>query len=307
VSRRVSIVAFLLFTGCFPSFEDRPWLVEDARILAIRGTPAEERPDQQVFFEALIASPSGTLTSELEWAYCLQPRRAEERTGVTASCLEGDSLVPISNPALIVSDACARFGPNPPPTEGDEPPARPADPDPSGGYFLPVRALTRVSERSVAAFGFQRIRCDLAGATRKIFDEYQANYVLNENPEIATLDAGRAGEPVVPLNEAATVGAGSILTLGLDPTAASTEPFVVYIAAESRLDYREEALTVSWYLTGGELNRASQTLSAEALATGARFETQWQAPDTPTEIFGWAVLRDSRGGSGWTEFSLLVQ
>jgi hypothetical protein len=281
-------------------------LVEEDRILAIRGMPAETRPNQQVDFEALIASPSGTLTTDVEWAFCLEPRRAEERTGVTASCAEGESLQSISNPALVPSDACARFGPNPPPSEEDEPPLRPADPDPSGGYFLPVRALTSTSDE-VISFGFQRLQCDLSGATRAIFDEYLANYAPNQNPEVATVEAMERDEPAVDARAGVTVSPGSTLTFRLEATAESTEPFVVYMAEDSRLDYRNEAITVSWYLTGGELLRASQTLSAEEIAAGARFQTEWQAPSGSAELFGWAVVRDSRGGSGWADFTVRVR
>jgi len=305
-----AIVALLavLLCGCFPSFEDRPWLVDKARVVGVRGVPAEARPNERVQFEALIASPSGTLVLPVQWAFCMAPRSIEERTGVTASCANGANLQPITNPAPVIADACARFGPNPPPTSGDEPPRRPADPDPSGGYYVPVRALVvdPSSGEDVASFGFQRIRCDLAGATRAIFEEYQDRYTENVNPSIGTVVAVDAAGVEYDASSVVQVAAGA--TLGIAVTAASdaSEPYIVYEAENNVLRDHLESLEVSWSVSGGSLSRARQTLGESELSGGV-FETTWTAPTAPGAATIWIVLRDARGGSSWRSLDVMVE
>jgi len=274
-----------LLAGCFPEFADQPWLVDGPQILGIRGDPAEARVNEQVFYEALAVSADGEILDAAEWSYCVQPRSADERTGVTASCLEGRDLEPISASTTILSDACSRFGPNPPPVEANESPRRPADPDPSGGYFLPVQAQVEGAE----AFGFQRIRCDLAGATRDVFDAFQDGYTDNLHPEID--DSTRDLE----------VSTGEVVELFLRPTTESAEPYVVYSAEDSRLYDAVEDLTVWWYVTGGRLSHGSRAV------TGGEAVSTWSAPDEPAEVYGWMILRDSRGGLTWTHLAIDVQ
>lgn len=274
----------LVLVGCVPTFEDRLGLVDEPRILAVRGTPAEVRPGESVALEALVVSPTGLDASTVAWAYCDQPRTVEERTGVTAACLRGDQLVPVGALATVPFDACARFGPNPPPVEGDEPPRRPADPDPTGGYFLPLHASTE----AVQAFGFQRIRCDLEGATRAVFDAFEDRYEANRHPTIAPLDLPAVLDP------------GTTLDLVMKAGADDAEPYVVYVAEESALFDRVETLTAFVYVTAGDLSLTQVSL-VEGQGT-----TQFTAPDEPATVHGWVVLVDARGGLAWEGFTVAV-
>jgi hypothetical protein len=292
--------------SCLPSFDDRPWLVDEARILAVRGTPAEERPNLPVAFEALVATPSGTATPLIEWAYCTKPRAIDERTGITASCLAGSDLVDIDASTTILADGCARFGPNPPPTDEQDGARRPADPDPTGGYYVPVRARLVADSQEVIAFGLQRVRCDLAGATRAIFDEFEDRYTLNLAPDIAGATLRDEGRESDVATGAATVAAGATVELRMTPAADAAEPYVVYSPEDAALFTRTESLTASWYVTAGELDRAHQTLTGDALSSGAVFTNQWHAPTTATTAHGWIVLRDTRGGVAWLPFTVQV-
>ncbi|MBX2803835.1 MAG: hypothetical protein KTR31_39530 [Myxococcales bacterium] len=265
--------------SCLPTFDQQPYLVSEERVLAVRGLPAEAMPNDDVDYEALVVGPDGPIAQPVEWAYCTEPRRAEERTGVTASCASGDDLSVIEATTTVLSDACARFGPNPPPVAAGEPARRPADPDPSGGYFLPVRA--RVDE--AVAFGFQRIRCDLPGATREIFEAFQERYADNRHPEIEAVRVWAPDGSEVALSGAvASVEAGQTLRLEVVPAVDAVEPYVVYVPEASAVEDRTEELLTRWYVTDGVL-------------LGDRLSL----PDTAGPVHAWIVLTDSRGGSAW--------
>ncbi len=302
-------VPALTLSGCFPSLEDQPWLVQDSRILAVRTTPAEARPNEKVQLEALVATPDGSTDQEVSWSYCLAQRLGAERTGVTQSCLSGDNLEPIRSRTTVPMDACSLFGPNPPPAEGDQPQARPADPDSSGGYFLPIQAATfdEANGNEVTAFGFQRIRCDLPAVTRAVFEAYQEQYVPNENPEPSSLEAEHEDGSVADAMQGVSVAAGERVTLRLTPTETSSEHYAVYDAHSSRLLGRDETLSATWFVTGGKLSLGSAILSSEQLQSGAVFDNTWTAPSKPARVFGWVVLRDERSGVSWSAFSFDVQ
>lgn len=296
----------LSLAACTPTFEDRPWLVDEPRIVAISATPAEARPAQLVQLDALVVDPEGMPASVLGWSACTEPRSVRERGSVSEVCTRGEALQPLGNPAAVLGDACARFGPNPPPAQGDEPPRRPADPDASGGYFLPVRA--QQADLDVLAFGFVRLRCDLAGVTRPVFDEYQERYTENLGPTIESirvLDDPALGplDPALP----ARVAPGEAIELELRAAPGSAETYVVPDEDFVSLVERRESLTVRWYVTDGELSLGEQRLPGSQLGEGAAaFAVQWQAPSSPTRVHGWAVLEDDRGGVSWSGFTLDV-
>ncbi len=293
--------------GCSPSFEDRPWRVDQARILAIAATPAEARPGEGVALDALVVDADGPLSGVAAWSVCTEPRTARERTAVSERCAQGEQLEPLGNPAQVLADACARFGPNPPPTTGDEPPRRPADPDPTGGYFLPVRASR--PDDAGSAFGFVRIRCDLAGVTRAVFEEYEARYALNMTPVIDRLERADGSSPI-PLGpeEPAVVEPGRPIELRLVTAAGASEPYVVLNASYTALLDRRESLTVRWYVTDGVLARGEDTRDGQDIGeAAASFTVQWQPPPVAGPVYGWAVLIDDRGGVAWSGFALEVR
>lgn len=306
---RLPLAALLALPACLPSFEDRPWLVEEARVLAVRSTPAEVEPGQPVTYEALIARPEGGGNEVVSWSFCTQPRRAEERGAVSNACALGEALEPTPNPALVPNDACARFGPNSPPTQGDEPPQRPADPDASGGYAIPVHASATLSaDTSVEAFGKTRIRCDLVGATRPVFDEFEDRYENNQNPELAAVELELEGdfEDLDPLSPP-SVAAGERLRLRLRTEALAVESYLRYQIELGTLSEVEETLSVRWYLSGGELERALDMLGPGPAGEAASFETAWTAPIDAGPVRGWVVVSDDRGGTSWLSFELLVE
>lgn len=293
------IAALLIGTSaCVPSFEDRPWRVEEGRVLAVSVSPPEARPGEVVSFDALVVDADGDRQDVVAWSFCTRPRTAGERTGVTDRCARGKSLETVTNPGVLLPDACARFGPNTPPTQGDEPAQRPADPDPSGGYHLPVGAQVNGTV-PLLAFGFARVRCDLVGVTRAIFDDFEARYSSNANPVIESV---LSDDEVVsaPLE----VARGETIPFAVDLAATSFEPYVVYVAADGALESKAETLTVRWYVTGGELSAG--TVTASPASHGAS-RIEWTAPETNGQVGAWVVVADDRGGIAWRGFLIDVR
>lgn len=290
--------------ACFPKFEDRPYLLSEPTVLAVRSTPAELPPNLPMALDALVATPDGTATGPLGWAFCTEPRRAEERTSVTADCLNGDKLAAIADPTMVTMpmDACFQFGPVSPPTMGsNDVPRRPSDPDPTGGYYVPVRVdYSPTTGAGASSFGFVRVRCDLAGATRDVFDAFQMSYTNNVNPQVGAFTLAGQAQTQMAVSQGATVD------FALALPASDAEAFPIYTAIDGLLSDAVETLTVSWYVTDGTLTRSKQTLTADELAAGA-FATSWTAPATAGTVYGWAILRDDRGGVDWQAFELTVQ
>lgn len=297
--RGVLALGSLTVFGCTPEFDDAPWRVDEARVLAIIATPPEARPGDPVMLTALTASPDGTSGTAPRWSVCTRPRTSAERTSVTARCLEEEFLEPTPPAMLVLADACARFGPNPPPTEGDAAPQRPADPDASGGYFLPVRA----EADDTAAFGALRIRCDLPGVTRVIFDAFEERYFANEAPQIGGVSLGSG--PRLAADEVATVDAQSEvdITVELPPTAA--EAYVRYDSADGVLLDEREWLRVQWFVTEGRLSAGQQTVSPTGDGSYVA-STSWTAPSGPATVHGWVVVTDARGGVAWQALTIDV-
>lgn len=279
--------------ACVPDVDEAITQVSTPRILAVRGIPAEARPSTPVRYEALIAGPDGPLGAGARFSYCTEARSAEERTGVSRRCLQGEALLDVGT--VVPPNACALFGPNTPPSADGEPARRPSDPDPSGGYFIPVLAQDSAGT-APPTFGFQRIRCDLAGATRDIFEQYQARYRENRHPDISRLRAG-----------AEDLMAGRLRTLPAAPTtllmevrADSFERFVVYSANDSALYDQTEELQVHWYASAGEFSASEGLVDKNSRSASV----QWTGPEAGETARLWIIVRDSRGGSVWAEYEV---
>lgn len=283
--------------SCVPELAPDTGTILEPRILAIRGLPAEARPGQDVRYEALLAYPEGTAGST-SYSYCNLARNAEERTGVSQACLDGAGIVPFGPEPTIPANACALFGPNTPPSGEGEAPRRPSDPDPSGGYFVPILAQDETGVVT-ASFGFQRVRCDLAGATRDIFEAYEEGYRLNRHPEILQLTAG----DVILSNTGQRTVLITATEIRITLSLASFEPYVVYSANDSALYDVRETLRVNWYTSAGEFAASSGSINPETGIARVVF--------TPPPSFAsarlWVVVSDSRGGSAWAEAVVIGQ
>jgi hypothetical protein len=278
------LALFLLLAGCQDALDQRLALIEGPRVLAVVSDPAEARPGASVTFSALVASPQGPLAEPPAWALCTAPKPPTEDNAVATGCL-ADQVVELgtgpSTTATIPSDACTLFGPDVPPGG-----FRPRDPDPTGGFYQPVRATT--GDAGVA-FGFTRITCNLAGAPGDVAHDYQTMYVANANPVLHPIVVAQAARD-----------ADVALTASWD----APESYLYYDPASQTLVTRREAMRVSWFATAGALPVDATAIGEDDPATGA--STIWHTPATPGTVWLWVVLRDSRGGLATQGISVAI-
>jgi hypothetical protein len=269
------ITLLFLFAACDHALDQRLAIVDAPRVLAVVSEPAEAKPGDTITMSALVASPDGPIAAPPAWALCTAPKPPTEDNAVADGCLGTDVIALGTAPtatAQIPMDACMRFGPDVPPGG-----FRPRDPDPTGGYYQPVRA--DAGDAGIA-FGFARITCKLGSAPGDVAHDYQTMYVANTNPVLA------------PLAIDAHVPADSDVTL----TAAWNEPelYLYYDPTSQSLITRRESMRVSWFATAGALPVDATAIGEDDPATGAT--TTWHTPAHAGPVWVWLVLRDSRGG-----------
>jgi hypothetical protein len=250
-----------------------------------------------------------------------------------------------STSAPVPKDVCSIFGPSPPQPEPGKPAARPADPDTTGGYYQPVRVMVPTASEPDYAVGVTRIDCGLANAPQDAVLAYAKTYRPNENPAFESLSlvhaSGKAEDvPSDPSAPALTVERGETVTFRakwpdcpLEPSCgdglctagenatscaddckadlppkgcAGSEPYTELDPLVRRLVDRRESMRVAWFATEGEFDH-DRTGRTEAEAALRDTENAWTAPDGAGTVFFWAVIRDDRGGVGWTPFHVDVQ
>lgn len=281
-----------LALACRPGFDESPGLVEGPRLLAVVAEPAEARPGQAVTFRPFVAVPEGQPVDPMSWSFCQSPKPPADDNVVGRSCLLEPGLPLAWDGSLaqgtLPTDACARFGPDPPP--GD---ARPRDPDTTGGFFQPV---------IVRAFGeawahSQRVSCALPSAPADVARAFAASYRPNRNPAPPSLEA-RSGDRVLDWN-ALPRGAGRVAIYARWP-AEDAEIYLWWNPEIRSLHERRESMRLIWFVNAGRLDVGSTGPDEGAPAAEAVGESAngWQLPLTPGVYSLWVVLRDARGGAG---------
>jgi hypothetical protein len=179
-------------------------------------------------------------------------------------------------------DGCSRFGPDPPPGG-----LRPADADPTGGYYQPLRVDL---PGAATAFGLSRILCDLPNASRSVATTFANRYVPNANPQLLPVSATRGGLPV----SLAALPAGSRVVLQASWPAGSAETYARYDGVSDTVTTKREAMSIAWYASAGTLDTESTGRAEDdpTLSTDNGYAT----PITAGPAHVWVVLRDSRGG-----------
>lgn len=276
----------VLLAACDTGLDQRLALVDQPRVLAVRAEPAEAKPGSVITYSALVASPDGPLADPPSWAYCTAPKPPTEDNAVSEQCLETSALVELgTNPEVtgtLPSDGCIRFGPDTPPGG-----FRPRDPDPTGGYYQPVRAQVG----DLLAFGLSRITCKLPTAPAEVAREYDLRYAANQNPVL---------EPSL----LATVPANSDVVLSASWPADAVETFLYYDSLSQSLVERRETMRVSWFVTAGALAVDASAVADDDSATSV--STTWRTPASG-DVWLWFVLRDSRGGIAWQQLRVSVE
>ncbi|APR84052.1 Hypothetical protein A7982_09401 [Minicystis rosea] len=290
------LFATLALVACEPDVGAPTSLVTSARILAVRADPPEAKPGVEVSYRALVASPTGTVEDpSIDWAFCASPKPLTENNAVSTACL-ADGTRPIGGPSGAIAaptplDACALFGPDPPP--GD---FRPRDPDVTGGFYQPVRARLG----SFTAFALERVTCNLPNAPIAVAIDLEKRYRQNDNPTLVPLTASIFGAPTA-LDR---IPAGAAVTLETGWLDGDAEPYVMFDPGSVTIVECRESLRVSWFTTAGVI--ADDTTGRAATDLGTTTQTLFQAPSTPGPVHLWMVLRDSRGGVDFAAYTLTV-
>ncbi len=202
-------------------------------------------------------------------------------------------------------DACRNFGPDPPSPLPGQPAERPVDPDPTGGYYQPVRVEVPAAGGAAPSFvvGASRIVCGLAGATAEASAQFDQEYRNNQNPAVASLTLVQpSGDTAIPPGAASGVKVqrGASVTLraawatcpsepvcgdgvcGIAETPAScpgdctqpkgctgSEQYVVYDPEAMALQVRREAIQIAWFTTGGTLGDDTSGRSPDEAGSAA--------------------------------------
>lgn len=277
--------AAVALAGCVPDLEQSLSLIDTPRVLAIQAEPAEALPGEPVHYRVLVAAPPGAAADEPSWALCTRPLAAGQRAAAVTACL-ADTLAlghGASVDAVLPREVCSRYGP-----DVSSSSLRPPDPDATGGYYQPLR----VDLGDSLVLGFQRIRCNLAGAPLPAIRDHAARYRPNQNPSFS-------------VDAPAVVSAAQTVRLVATWPATAAESYLALPPGGSALVDRREALRVSWFSSAGALADEHTGRAESDLATST--ETTWQAPSAPGPVRLWVVLRDSRGGVAFITHDLVVR
>ncbi len=296
-----ALAVVVAVAGCKPDFGTPASLVTERRILAVKAEPPEVRPTEPATFTVLVVSPDGTeAMPAVDWALCTTPKPLDENNVVATACL-GDGLMAVqsgtpSAMATVPANACALFGPDPPPQMPGQPALRPRDPDVTGGYYQPLRARAG----DVTGFALERVTCDLAQAGADLAVQYAMTYHANQNPSLTPLSATVDGAPVA----LSALPAGKAVDFTVGWPAEAAESFPVFELAQAALVTHRESLRVSWFATAGSFMHEVTGRDEGDLATTT--DDVWTAPTTPGPVHLWLVLRDSRGGIDFAAYDLTV-
>ncbi|HEY1587850.1 MAG TPA: hypothetical protein VGH63_19255, partial [Polyangia bacterium] len=243
------LLAAAAIAGCKPNFGEPASLIDGPRILAVRAEPPEVRPAMTATFTALVVSPNGTdAAPPVDWSLCLTPKPLDENNVVSSACLGdmGITAVAMGTPsatATVPANACALFGPDPPPQMMNQPPLRPRDPDVTGGYYQPLR----LDDGGTVGFALERVTCDLALAGADLAVQYAMTYQPNTNPMLLPLAALVNNAPV----DLGALPAGGAVDFVTGWPAASVESFPVFDLPSASLITHTESMRVSWFATDG--------------------------------------------------------
>jgi hypothetical protein len=335
-------VAVLAAVGCKPDIAGRPSLVEEDRVLAVRSLPAEAKAGAAVRYDALYVGKDGDAdATTLAFAYCSERKPIAVSGPIALECLAsaGPGLTAIGDGTAVdtslPADVCSAFGPSPPQPKPGEPPQRPTDPDTTGGYYQIVRVLAKDSTETPYSVGVTRLDCGLANASQEESLAYSRQYRPNENPALASLQLTRTGSApstIDPDGDPVRVAPRERVTFRVSwpecpgtsecgdgicgpgeavadcPEDCTTpvgcrgsEPYSALDPATRRLAPRREAIRVSWFSGAGTFEH-DRTGRTEADADTANTDNDWTAPEEPGTAFVWIVIRDDRGGVGWSRY-----
>ena len=303
-----------MLLACASTLPDTTSQVTDARVLAVQVDPAEVEEGDDLTLNALVADATGALdTASVDWSFCSARKALAELGPVSASCLDPAStdLVPIGSGVTVAAtmpdDACSLFGPNPPAGE-DGSGGRPTDADVTGGYYQPILGFADSGDATLVS---ARVRCGLPNVSQETYIAWNSSYINNSNPSIESLTLDGAEVAADGQGDPPVVQPGAELSLELSwpscPDAGAcdgAETYTVYDPGTATLTTRREAISATWFSTGGAFSDTRDGRSGSEEENSV--ENTWTAPDVAGEVWMAVVLRDERGGVGFGGFRVDV-
>jgi hypothetical protein len=283
------LAAVTTVAACTPDF-DEVWLVKDLRILALRAEPPEVLEPlgvtsfPPVKLSALCAdplAPEGALFDWELWVCSAEESRCDlagTRTLVKAARSKLDAIEVDfrleSNIYLasILADPLKGFG------------------------GVPVMVELRVQRETFSARAVKRIVYGAPIPPQK---------TPNQNPSLARITAD--GAPITA--ELPASAGGEKIKLLPEPAAGAKEKYWVltYTGGERELD---EYLSYAFFTTDGGLSDATTGGKPSPFVEKKKVEdpsSDWSPPAEPGTIDLYLVVRDDRGGVGWTTLRAVVK
>jgi len=305
--------------GCKPNIDETTSLVTTPRILAVRSEPAEAPPDTPVTLSALYVDASGSIANApIDWAFCDDRKPPAELGPVSPRCLQrdGDWFEPLGLGPRATGPlpklACRNFGPEVPPVIDKEPAGRPVDPDPTGGFYQPIRVEVASASGEEKAIGRTRITCGVVGPSSDQLAEMKQRNHTNANPAIDSLHEATLGDlapdDASPAHPNAVTAGQRLALRGVwatcaegAPSCTGAESYASFDVSAQAIVGRREAIRVSWFATGGAFEHDH---TGRSEAEGDPFtENVWTAPAQGGTAHLWLVVRDDRGGVGWRAYT----
>lgn len=276
----VRVLSLLLVLGAAAcgGYDERPYLIDEPRVLGIVAAPPSIVPDERATLTAYVAG--ATLDDELAYAWTYCPQRGDL---ANAPRCERPVALAASEPIEIAPGLLALT------TE----------------HAVTSDELASVPPLALMTGFWEHVRLSLVPGNAAPFDAIKRLVVSdgsqgpNTNPALDGVDVsrGRASiDPATPLPTRVRVR----LTPRFD---ASTLESYSVLGIDGRWHGRSERATFTWYVTGGSLDR---WVSDEDSPTVA-----WTLPTlsgAPQRVaHAYAVLRDGRGGTAVATVTLILE
>ncbi len=285
--------------GCGASF-DSPTLLTKLRLLALQSSPVNPAPGETATIAPLVYSPSDQPLA-FRWSWC--PLLGDANQGDVCPISYDDAT------AMLASSGVT--APLPPYDLGAATTAaftNPFPPDALAGLCaagfdgqtldcrngFPIRVSVRVTQAAAQQVGTTVVRLPLA-----------AGAVSNANPVPGALSVGSTSQDAQVLDDAGSVSVprlrDSPLHVAIDESQAET-----YLGAglDGGIATLRETLLFSWFAEVGDFDNTRTLFIDGSNDLGGQSTDKWKPPATrvdprPTSRLI-VVVRDDRGGVGWT-------
>lgn len=321
VTRRLLLAAALVLTACNNDF-DPQYRVKDVRVLAVRdsvpgSTTADVTPGGGVVLEALVANPLHRPGLTVGWFTCL-PQASQALTPCDDRLFLEDPSRLLVTPGVIPlgANVFAAASPEPAVVASISPPITDPATVTSLELALGFALDTAVSNPAYVCSLFTELPVIVvadAGGVRSLARKQvriasladiaarptlpQGLYVINTNPAVGDVLRGS------PDPDACTTGA----SLSAPPFPAGKTPLCgaadaspanapqIFSVCDPTPRPVAESLSWQWYVTDGDFPDDNGGVGN---ATGQNLD--FTRPATPFSL--WAIVRDGRGGTGWTRW-----